>query len=58
MHAMKVKVTHIDEPNRFGFREKSGECPYCEEHLTNALYPNYCGFCGQKLVWGKKVEKE
>lgn len=54
MKALKVKIDHVAEPNRFGYRIKSGYCPHCGEYLQSHLYPKCCGYCGQKIIWENK----
>lgn len=30
---------------------KVGHCPSCGEGLNEEMYPHYCGFCGQAVLW-------
>ena len=30
---------------------KDGKCPSCGYPLTTDLYPKFCGFCGQAVIW-------
>lgn len=30
---------------------KYGKCPHCGEGLNSEVYPHWCGFCGQAVIW-------
>ena len=37
--------------SQMNYGMKYGLCPQCGKQIDTLVNPNYCGYCGQELMW-------